>query len=456
MGLKSRWKDLNKQRSLSEIMNIISDKMIEKISTILLVIFVSFPITTALFNRVKYNMMYSQIHWYNANLVICFFGLALLVLLLIRRKYKDTKISIKQIIKENQINCLLILFLIIVSISALFAENHYYAIIGNPDSHGGLVSYFMYLGLFVLVSRLMDDRFRYIVLEVFVFCGFLIALICYMNVPSIMAFLDFTKDSGNFGNPNHYGYYLVMVIMINETLLISKTNKLFKVFHLFELIFLINGLINAKSMGPLLAVVIGTIGLIILSLIKDYKKIKVIIPLLSVTIISGALSSIGTWDIINDVFTMNNDITILKDNVLLGKNSEKIDSIGSSRGKLWSFGIEKIMERPLLGYGPNNFEIEYQKSNLTNSKPHNEFIEIAGMFGIFGLLLYLIIIVILLIKFIKNFSKIDFLGLGLYCALGAYLVSSFFGNILFTTTPLYIFIFSMCINKNKFPFCNTT
>ena len=455
MGLKDKWKDLNKQRSLLEIMNIISNKLIERISTILLVIFVSFPITTAFFNRVKYNLMYSQIHWYNANLVIGFFGLILLVLLLVKRKNMNTKITIKQIIKENQINYLLILFLIIVCISSLFADNYYYAIMGNPDSHGGLVSYFMYLGLFILVSRLIDDKFRYIILEVFVFCGFLITLICFINIPSIMAFLDFVKDSGNFGNSNHYGYYLVMVIMINETLLICKTNKLFKLFHLFELIFLINGLINAKSMGPLLAVIIGTIGLIIFSLIKDYKKYKIILPLTSVIIISGVISSIGTWNIMDDVFTMNNDITILKDNIILGNKSEEIDSIGSSRGKLWFFGIEKIIERPLLGYGPNNFEIEYQKAGLTNSKPHNEFIEIAGMFGLLGLLLYLIVLVILLVRFIKNFSKIDFLGLGLYCTIGAYLVSSFFGNILFTTTPLYVFIFAMCINKNNFSSYNT-
>lgn len=262
-----------------------------------------------------------------------------------------------------------------------------------------------------------------------------------------MAFLNFSNDSGNFGNSNHYGYYLVMAIMINETLIISKKNKYLIIFHLIELFVLVNGLINAKSMGPLLAVTIGTLALVILTLIKEYKKFLIIICIISVVIISGSVSSIGIWDIRHDVFVMGEDIKILKDNVLSKEEKGDFGLIGSSRGELWSYGIKKILERPLVGYGPNNFEIEYQKADFVNHKPHNEFIEIAGTFGLIGLFLYLIVLLIMFWKFIKNFFKIDFLILGLYCSFGAYLISSFFGNILYTTFPLFLLVLFMSINK---------
>lgn len=445
--MKIDWNYLNKQRSIKELFDIFFDQLIEKISTVILIIFVSIPITSAFFNNYKYNLMYSQVHWYNANLIIGFLGLLLLVGLLIKRKYQDTKKPFQLIIKENSISFLLVLFLCWVFISVIFAENYYYAIIGNPDFHGGLISYFMYLGLFVLASRLSSDRNRLLILDFFVFTAFVMVVICLINEASIMAFLNFSNDSGNFGNSNHYGYYLVMAIMINETLIISKKNKYLIIFHLIELFVLVNGLINAKSMGPLLAVTIGTLALVILTLIKEYKKFLIIICIISVVIISGSVSSIGIWDIRHDVFVMGEDIKILKDNVLSKEEKGDFGSIGSSRGELWSYGIKKILERPLVGYGPNNFEIEYQKADFVNHKPHNEFIEIAGTFGLIGLFLYLIVLLIMFWKFIKNFLKIDFLILGLYCSFGAYLISSFFGNILYTTFPLFLLVLFMSINK---------
>lgn len=444
-----KWEVMNKNRSTREIVNLISNSVIEKVCTIILVVFVSIPMTSAFFNNIKYNLMYSQVHWYNANLVIGFMGINLVILLLLKRKYNVDRIPIKQLINNNRANCFLILFLTWSVVSVVFANNYYYAIMGNPDAHGGLVSYLMYFGIYVLVNQLRNDKYRVIVLEAFVFFAVIMTLICFINSNHLMAFFNIAQDSGNFGNSNHYGYYLVMAIMINETLLISGTNKYFKVFHLIQLVLLINGLINAKSMGPLLAIIIGTLALVIFTMIKERKKIIVILSMVLVILVTGSISSIKTWDILNDVFTLKDDINTLTNSVLSGKSSEEFEAIGSSRGELWAFGIKKIINKPLLGYGPNNFEIEYQNANFTNNKPHNEFIEIAGTFGIIGLLLYLSVLLMLLMKFIKNFLVVDFLTLGIYCTLGAYLISSFFGNIVYTTFPLYIIILALGSSKIK-------
>lgn len=110
--------------------------------------------------------------------------------------------------------------------------------------------------------------------------------------------------------------------------------------------------------------------------------------------------------------------------------------------------IEFVKDRPLTGYGPDNLGESYHLAGCQNDRAHNELIQFAASLGLPALIFYLGALVILLFKFFKNFKSLNLFQLGIYSSLGAYLISSFFGNTTFYTTPFFILVLSMTISNS--------
>ena len=71
------------------------------------------------------------------------------------------------------------------------------------------------------------------------------------------------------------------------------------------------------------------------------------------------------------------------------------------------YGLEQILKRPLLGYGPNSFIYMYGKSHPDSwiAYSHNNFIEIAFSIGIIGLIIYYYIYIVTLKTLWKHYKK---------------------------------------------------
>lgn len=78
-----------------------------------------------------------------------------------------------------------------------------------------------------------------------------------------------------------------------------------------------------------------------------------------------------------------------------------MEKLGSGRGYIWSRTLPKILERPLLGFGPDTFALAfpqndyvgkyraYGTTNMLVDKPHNLYLQIAISTGIPSLVLFL-------------------------------------------------------------------
>ena len=122
----------------------------------------------------------------------------------------------------------------------------------------------------------------------------------------------------------------------------------------------------------------------------------------------------------------------------IASGSDKAQSAGSGRWLLWQNGVRFAWERPLFGYGPDNLGARYAVSTASFSdRPHNELIQIAASLGIPAMLFYLSGLIAHLKSFLTLHQRLDRLSIGIFAMIGAYLISSLFGNSMFYTTPFF-------------------
>lgn len=126
------------------------------------------------------------------------------------------------------------------------------------------------------------------------------------------------------------------------------------------------------------------------------------------------------------------------------------DDFGTGRVFVWRSSLSVVGEHPLLGTGPDTFDIAFtpfqaetqQRYNLVFDKAHNDYIQILVCCGIPALAAYL---VLLLCAFIPAVGK-AFDSPFLFAALGAglsYGVQSFFGVDVPIATPLFWLILGL-------------
>jgi len=82
----------------------------------------------------------------------------------------------------------------------------------------------------------------------------------------------------------------------------------------------------------------------------------------------------------------------------------------SGRYEIWEYAINKIMERPFFGYGPNGFaiiafnDVDYVKG-VPYAQPHNFIVQFLFEYGIVGTLLFLSLIGMLALHCKKKLFK---------------------------------------------------
>ena len=217
------------------------------------------------------------------------------------------------------------------------------------------------------------------------------------------------RFSGSFGNPAYLGTYMIFALFFTAVLL-SKTrinpnvqhkpklnpNKFafYKNWFLAGLVVIfLTALFFSKTRGALLGLGVGiVVGLIyfIFNLPKGRLK-NIILTMLVVLIVGTGLAFIynsrgGGYRI----FDINLGAQTFQTRILLWKQALKITA-----------------ERPLLGWGPENFSIALEKHYLPQfdvwfDRAHNVFFDYLAETGILGLLSYLGIFAVFYWQFFKG------------------------------------------------------
>lgn len=392
--------------------------------------------------------------WLNIEGIIGTLGIALGILYIyFMRCVCGDKRTFKDILRDYLPLVILLLFLLWTFLCCLLADNKWISFMGYYYRHEGFLTYSSYAG-FIILGIIISKNNAYVIQLARAFVGTIgtLSLLSIMKFPFLRFVFgrDINPDEITFYraiyyNTNHFGYLLALALLTCFFLyLYDRQSKWYMIIYSLLSILLTNALILNDTLGSYLATIVCLFFVLIWKFInKETNKGYVTVFIFGFLTISF-FSLIYTANLYNDFRSVFGDISILNKYFAGNGMMKDLDSIGTSRGKLWKFAIEKITERPVFGYGLDGLAFPYIDAGINNDRPHNIFIQTAAYTGIPGLLMYISVYVIGAIRLLKARKTISNVVKSASFIVVGYMMSAFFGNSMFYTSPYFLLIFGIC------------
>lgn len=228
-------------------------------------------------------------------------------------------------------------------------------------------------------------------------------------------------------SPIEYDMVFSYLILVPLTILLYKIYNKFNLFDTFLIALGLFMIIVVGARGPIISLVIFWIVLILINSFRNKIKltrlmvflIALIIIVLGMVYYESILLKIDL--LLQDIGIYSRTITILL--------TENID-FSSGRIPIYKYTIERIVDKPIFGYG-----IAGDRIFLNGTYPHNIFLEILVHFGVISGSIIIIMLIFYWFSSMvrsKNKEEVDlaiiFFGIGLVNLLisGSYITSSNF------------------------------
>ena len=317
-----------------------------------------------------------------------YFGIALgtgsLTLLLLNLKYLKHRFTFKQIYP----------FLIFMSALVISSAN---SIIINRSFpvvfYLLLIITFCFL-LFKCLSK--NEEVREKLIKYFVISIFLNLLI--VSVYNFI-YMDYSNPFSNEVK-RFKGYLNILTILVIMLPFLQKTK-----INVIAYLLILPNLLISNSNAAILGILVSLTGLLIYFIYQNFLKTKIFI--LFVFIIS-LISS----------FLVINKLPREFDKSSIQNSSMKIPTelIDTHRQYIWGFSLNKVLDKPLLGYGPDTSNFIEGSQEIIGSKntgtmpyipshPHNFIIEILLDTGLIGLLSFTIFNLIYFFRIFNNLNS---------------------------------------------------
>ncbi len=346
---------------------------------------------------------------------------------------------------------LLLGILVWAGISTLLADDPTVAFRGGTYMNDGLASYFIYGGVFVCGSMIRKENYRRLLLQMFCAVTGYLAILMVVQM-SGNAFLDYAfpgRQKIVFNQFNHFGYVLCMAILASAGLYLfdDRAGKLLKTVYLADFSLLVYALLLNDTFGSYLAVV-AALPVVYVFYVRYGKRIRVatllpvlLLILLSVMNAAGWLSADGSSALTTNIQQLGTDVTNI------AANRPEAAAAGTERMLLWRQTVERILQRPIFGFGPEGF---YGVNALSEGKsPHNEYLQLAGYLGIPALILYICALLSLARCQWRRLKTLDPLVLAVSGCTVGYLFSACFGNPVYNTAPFFWMFLGLTTAKGE-------
>ncbi|WP_164880452.1 O-antigen ligase family protein [Clostridium manihotivorum] len=306
---------------------------------------------------------------------------------------------------------LLGLFIGILFISSLMGIDIHNSFIGNMTDREPFLLYLCYYINFLFISKKfkLSEGF----LEFLFICACIVslyALIQFFGVNPIK--LDKVRASimkfqaiGTLGYRNAVGAYISLFLPIAISLFIYKNEKR----YLIITSILFAALVSSLTRSSWISLVIYITILFALSIKNKKRLINWFLVLVAMIVIFLGLNYLKSGQLNTRLISISNDATSLQ--------QSGNEMAGSGRVYIWKNGLNLLWDKPLLGYGVDNFgaafmskysnEAKFMVKNLGGivTKAHNEYLEILINNGILSLAIYIVILATIVIKLLGKAMK---------------------------------------------------
>ena len=364
---------------------------------------------------------------------------------------REPRLSFKKNVPMLFFTGLIVLMLISTCIN--YSVNPH-AVTGAMYRSETLVGFLIYFVIYYFGSTFIQkQKTKSILLYTFLIAALIqnifVLFMVYVLHDSTHELYDF-RIKGFFSQFNHYGYYLMLVVIISYVLTVLEKNKALKLVAFISFLIGSAALVLNDTFGCFLAGIAAMLfSIFAISVIRG----KINLPSIGMFVLFWAISFlINFWQptVLSNLIQFSHDVS----NVASG-NTEAAHA-GTGRFTLWKLTLGYIKEKPLFGYGLEGIgkRLLADAGFYSNDRPHNEYLQYAAFFGIPALIAYLGGLLAIFLSAWKKRRQMDAYSLAALCTAFGYLFSALFGNTMHYTAP-YLFIFlglSIGTSASKEPF----
>src|SRR3989344_3070066 len=345
--------------------------------------------------------------------------------------------------KKSVISYAILAFLIIIGIADLFGVAPLKSLWSNFERMEGFIT-LLHLGMFfVVISSFFDEVDWKRWWNVSLVASFLMVLYCVLQIIGLKTINQGgVRVDGTLGNAIYLAVYMLFHIFIAILFLWRERNNVALKWVYGLLIFTqIFVLYYTATRGAILGLLGGVIVMAVLNIRnredKSVRKAGVAILIGLVVLVGG--------------FMQVRDAGFVKNSPVLSRFSSLTTEDIKTQGRyfVWPMAWEGIKERPILGWGQDNFSYVFQKyysPEMFRLEPwfdraHNIFLDWAVAGGILGLIAYLSLYLVLLYLIWKQGGSFSYTEKSILTGL----VAAYFFHNLFVFNHLisYILFFSL-------------
>ncbi len=287
----------------------------------------------------------------------------------------------------------LILLVLISTLASIFGVNPYRSFWSYYERMDGLLSYFHLLAYFlVLISMLKTERIWQWFLKVSVGVSVLVTLYGLLQLAGVLTVTQGgVRLTATLGNATYLAVYLLVHIFLAVLLLVKRRGTLWpRYLYGGAVVLQLVVLYYTATRGAILGLIGGTLlTLLILAIFQKENSHARKLALLSFV---GIIVLLGG-------FLLFKNTSGVKSSPVLSRfaSISLADTTTDSRLTIWRMAIRGFKERPILGWGPENFIVvfnKYYESRLWPQEPwfdrsHNIFLDWLISAGILGLIAYM-------------------------------------------------------------------
>ena len=376
--------------------------------------------------------------------------------ILFKRKFK----TLKPDKGDSTIVVLLLLFLTLIELSTAFSPNKYTSVYGLIDRKEGLISYFCYFSVFLFSYRLMDKEKINKMIPGVAIVSMIVSIYGILQhyqldfLPRNSAMRNYGGTYTFFDNPNFFGSYLVLAILITLPIYLIASNKKYQTLYFISLCLAFVALIFSNTRSGYVGVFVGFVFITLFVVLKRkllWKRWGTLAASMMVLLFLVNMSEQGHYtQRINSV---------VKESYTVATN-QSTGHEGSSRFYIWKKSLPLVKEYFWIGSGPDSFEFAFPNDEETKGflggkvvdKAHNEYLQIAITLGVPALLIYLSFLLLIFrravqaVKLAEGNEKI--LLYGVMATIMGYVVQAFFNISTVPVAPIFWSILGITLAKS--------
>lgn len=311
------------------------------------------------------------------------------------------------------VGAVVLFYIFIMTISSIFGASPVRSFWSNWERMSGVFTFVHYgLWFFVLTAVIKEVKhwkaLAWTTLAVSLLMS-LYAWLQYFNINWSFVFMGgSSRLSGTLGNAAYFGSYMTMHAFI-AALLVFTLKGWYRWALSGYVAYLIFMVMLSGTRGAFLGLVAsgGVLLLLILFLKLWHNKIYRWLGVIGVSLV-----------LLASLVVAFRDSNLLKDNYLVERfaNISMEDNTAQTRLRSWSYGLQGFTDNWLLGYGPENFHVPFNKyfkadfydytgNEIWFDYAHSMIVETAATMGIGGFLGYVglyLAVIFVAIKYRKN------------------------------------------------------